>query len=669
MSSPFLDLDPAGFGLSAELSADIRELDAVLGEILDAQEGREVAECARSLVGVDSDATAVPEDPAQIKRIARAFTVLFQLINAAEQKEIVRVNRARRGKRHNESIAEAIHTLKAKGRSADEVEALLNRLWICPTLTAHPTEARRRVVLDKILEITMALADKESGGAPNLRGPLGLQGRSHDAIRVALTELWQTDEMRQTSLTVPEEVRNALYFFERTILDVVPWLCEDLERALTEHYPDRRWKAPRLISYRSWVGGDRDGNPNVTPEITWQTLLDQRETVLNHYIEALDRLRWDLTNSVKLVPVTDEFEAQLRHDLSEVRLSEFELSRYSQERYVLKIRAMIERLRASMARVAALRQGLTLGSSIAYDAASEFLADLESMQRSLSANRGECIAEHSDLDRLIRKVKVFGFSLAALDVRQHSEEHLKAVSAMLAAAGVTDRYGDLDEPEKVELLSRELLNPRPLVSADFALPEPIRNVMETFRVIRRAKQELSADTIESYVISMTHGASDVLEVLLLAKEAGLFRVGAGNKIESDLDVAPLFETIEDLQGCGRLMASLYRLPVYRLHLEGRRASAGRSQALQEVMLGYSDSSKDGGYLAANWALYKAQRDLAAASREAGIGLRLFHGRGGTVGRGGGRANRAILSQPSGSFSGQIRFTEQGEVVSFRYGLR
>lgn len=657
MPTPFLGLDPAQFGLTDELSRDIQELDLALGEVLESQEGHELIDCARRMV---QGGTGLPTDPEHIRRVARAFTVLFQLINAAEQKEIVRVNRVRRKERRNESIAEAIATLRRNGRTAAEVQALVNRLWICPTLTAHPTEARRRVVLDKILEITMALAEGESSG-PDLHGPLDVEGRAQNALRLALTELWQTDEMRQSSLTVREEVRNALYFFERTILDVVPWLYEDLERALREHYPDHFWEIPRIISYRSWVGGDRDGNPKVSPDVTWQTLLDHRESVITSYIEALGRLRWDLTNSVKLVPVSEAFEKRLQEDLGAVQLSEIELNRYSQEHYVLKIRVMSERLRAMLGDIDAFRHRQPAQGGIGYLTAGQFAADLRLAQQSLRENRGEALAEHTELKRLIRRVEVFGFTLATLDIRQHSEEHARAVEALFSAAGITEAYTGLSEAEKVQVLTKELLNPRPLVSTDFEPDERVQDILEVFRVIRRAQRELAPNAIECYIISMTHGASDLLEVLILAKEAGLTRIRDG-RIESDLDIVPLFETIDDLQGSADLMRDLYRQPAYRSHVESRGMR-------QEIMLGYSDSSKDGGYLAANWSLYKAQRELAKAGREARIDQRLFHGRGGTVGRGGGRANRAILSQPPGSFSGQIRFTEQGEVISFRYGLR
>jgi phosphoenolpyruvate carboxylase len=657
MPAPFLGLDAAAFGLTEDLAQDVRELDKALGDVLEAQDEQELLEEARALMGSDAP---LPTDPERMRRLARAFTVLFQLINAAEQKEIVRVNRARRKERRNESIADAIALLHQHGRSAEEVEQLLKGIWICPTLTAHPTEARRRVVLDKILEITLALANQETMTGPNLADPLDLEGRAETDIRTALTELWQTDEMRQTSLTVREEVRNALYFFERTIIEVVPWLYEDLEKALEEHYPDRAWTIPKIISYRSWVGGDRDGNPNVTAEITWQTLLDHRELAFESHIQALEKLRWDLTNSVRLAPVSSSFEAALQEDLKQVPLTELELTRYSQERYVLKLRVMLTRLRAMVSDIDGFRRHRHTGSQVAYPTSADFIKDLHLIQSSLEENHGGASA-HGFLRQLIRRAEVFGFTLATLDVRQHSDEHEKTVSALLEAAGVCNDYSSQDESAKVATLSKELLNPRPLVSADFAPDEQVRKVLDVFRTIRQAREVLAADAIESYIISMTHGASDLLEVLILAKEAGLVRVKAG-KLESDIDVVPLFETISDLESCGELMSQLYRQDVYKSHLDSR----GR---WQEIMLGYSDSSKDGGYLAANWSLYLAQRELARVGRECGIEQRLFHGRGGTVGRGGGRANKAIMSQPPGSFHGQIRFTEQGEVISFRYGLR
>lgn len=661
MARPFLGLDARAVGLSESLDADVRTLDTLLGEVLEEQEGPELIDLARRLVEAGDAASEVPKDPEKLKALARAFTVFFQLLNVAEQKEIVRVNRERRGAQHNESIAEAITTLKQAGKSAEDVATLLRSVWICPTLTAHPTEARRRAVLDKLLQIALSLAESQEDLRHDLRAPLDTRDRARQDIRRTLTQLWQTDEMRETSLTVIEEVRNAMYFFERTILDVVPWLYEDLERALRQHYPDAEWDLPRLIEYRSWVGGDRDGNPNVTADVTWQTFLEHRELVLTNYLASLDALRWELTNSVKLAPVSEALEASIERDLREVGLPEFARERYAQERYVQKVlmmEARVQRMREDNQR---RKEGHPVEPS-GYDGDAEFLHDLEIIRDSLAAHLDSAAVESGVLPHLIRQVRVFGFHLATLDVRQHSDEHAKAVSELLRVAGVLPDYMSLSEANKVDLLSRELLNPRPLLPLDTELSADARRVLDVFHVVRRARKELSPRSVEAYIISMTHGASDMLEVLLLAKEAGLTRVLPDGRIESDLDIVPLFETIDDLHSCSELMTGLFRQEAYRRHLASRHEK-------QEIMLGYSDSSKDGGYLAANWALHSTQAALSKVSRETGVALRLFHGRGGTVGRGGGRANRAILSQPAGSFDGAIRFTEQGEVISFRYGLR
>ncbi len=677
MPSPFLGLDARSYGLSEELATDIEELDLALGQVLEDQEGSAFVEEARRLVR-DPHA-AISEEPERVLRLARAFTIVFQLINAAEQKEIVRVNRARRHQGRNESIAESIRHLKEQGKSAAEVEEIFAKIWICPTLTAHPTEARRRAVLDKILNVTLALAEEASNQSVNLKGPLDLEGRSGRSIRLALTELWQTDEMRATSLTVREEVKNALYFFERTILDVVPWLYEDVQRALETHYPDHPWKLKNIITYRSWVGGDRDGNPNVTPEVTWQTLLDHRQVALESHVKHLEGLRWDLTNSCRLVPVSAELEASLALDIQETGLSKEAQERYAQERYVLKVYAMLARLRGMLQEITVLRgepdgaestpTGLRRSDPIAgepraigYPDAAALLRDLNLIADSLRSHKAEILTQFGQLPRMIRRVEVFGFHLATLDVRQHSDHHDRAVANLLQIAGVSDNYLDLTETEKTALLSKELANPRPLAARDSITDEHTKGILSVFHSIKRAQSKLSRESVEAYVISMTHGISDMLEVLLLAKEAGLVRVSPSGMLESDLEVVPLFETVDDLEACGALMTELFDTPIYRAYL------AGRGNA-QEVMLGYSDSSKDGGYLAANWALYKAQQELAEAFLNAGVQLRFFHGRGGTVGRGGGRASRAILSQPPGSFGGQVRFTEQGEVISFRYALR
>ena len=664
----FLDLDAEVHGLSEGLSHDIYVLDHLLGRVLAAQEGEPLIELARKLMGAkdlsSSELTGqIPEleDPATIRQVARAFTVYFQLVNAAEQKEIVRVNRERRGSRR-ESIQDAIARFKESGMSAEQVQDLIDRVEITPTITAHPTEAKRRAVLDKLQSMAWLLA--EHGGSAWLTGPLDTEWLAIQEMERTLIELWQTDEMRVRSLTVYEEVRNALYFFERTVMEVVPWLHADLAAALTEAYPGYSFRVPTIIRYRSWVGGDRDGNPNVTPEETWNALLEHRILALEVYLERVEILRRELTQSTKLVSVTDALLQSLERDKQELEFRSRDLERYSQEPYVVKLLGVEERLRRVLDQAHAMAGGHSRPDAAgAYAHPDELLADLRVVQSSLAANRSAEIAKAGRLPHLIRQVEAFGFHLATLDIRQHSQDHARALDEILAVAAVVPEgrtYNELAEGEKIELLTRELADPRPLLPADFQGSKGCQNVLDVFRLIRRARRELCNESIRAYVISMTHGISDVLEVLLLCKEAGLYRIGRDG-VESEIDIVPLFETIEDLHRCADLMRSLLANPRYRAHLKAR-------EEFQELMLGYSDSSKDGGYLAANWALQSTLADLAGVSKETGIPIRLFHGRGGTVGRGGGRANKAILSQPAGSFSGRIRFTEQGEVVSFRYLL-
>jgi phosphoenolpyruvate carboxylase len=681
--APLLGLDPAHFGLSGPLSDDIRLLDRLLGDVLREQEGEELVALAHRLLAAGSAEGAAPaslmdrlpelRDPATVQRLLRAFTVLFQLLNTAEQKEIVRVNRERQEKAHGgprtESIRDAVVRLKEAGLSPEEVQSLLNQIDICPTLTAHPTEARRRAVLDKLQRIAEGLAERAvPASVPRLDTPLS-DGRAEGQLRRALTELWQTDELRAIAITVPEEARNALYFFERAILKVVPWLHTDLRAALAESYPGHTFDIPPFLTYRSWVGGDRDGNPNVTPEVTWRTLLEHRRVALEFYAERVDALRREMTLSLRNVAPGDALLASLEEDRASVPLPAERQKRFASEPYVLKLLFVHERLQADLRRLGALAADEGAGLAVdtenrhAYGDAGAFLADLLLIQDALRRNRASAVADEGAYADLIVVARTFGFHLAALDIRQHSDEHAKAIGELLdTACALPDGrpYVELSEEEKVDLLARELRNPRPLAARDAALSEGTRSILRVFDVVRTARRRLAPESVTAYIISMTHGVSDMLEPLLLAKEAGLLR-WRGDALESELDIVPLFETIDDLHRSDRLMRDLFATPEYRLQLEARGG-------FQEIMLGYSDSSKDGGFLAANWALHDTLARLSRVCRKANVALRFFHGRGGTVGRGGGRANRAILSQPPGSFDGRIRFTEQGEVISFRYSL-
>lgn len=656
-----LGLDPESHGLSAQLCNDIRLIDSLLFETIREQEGEGLVALVRSLFEQSSrtapqdlfDRLPDLKDPETARKVARAFTILFQLVNIAEQKEIVRVNRARQPRK--ESLADAYARLAA---ICDEQKAreVLQDVYVCPTLTAHPTEARRRAVLNRLDAIAVALGQSQVREQDlGLESPLGAADMAATAIRRNLTALWQTDELRTSRLTVPEEVTNVLFFFERSIFDAVSWLERDSRRAWAEHFEGS--PPPLRIEYRSWVGGDRDGNPNVTPEVTLDAAFRHSRLVLQAYVNNVVRLRGELTNSTTALAGGEEFESGVRTECE--RLGVDIPQRYWKRNAAIDValRMCEARLRARLSYVEALADGQdTVLPREAYKAPEEFQSDLEGIRHVLSTSNAAIEAETGLMARLVREVRSFGFHLAAIDVRQHSKRHEAATAEILKASGVEQDYASLDEDQRVALLSSELANPRPLVDPAWVGNKDTEDVRGTFRAIKRVHETLGESSVRAYVVSMTHGVSDLLEVALFAKDAGLLQDGT-----VPFDIVPLLETIDDLAHGPSLLKKLFELPWYHRQLEARGNG-------QEVMLGYSDSSKDGGFLTANWSLYKAQSAIAALAHEKGVKVRFFHGRGGTVGRGGGRANKAIRSQPPGSFDGQIRFTEQGEVISFRYSL-
>ena len=646
-------------GITGPLSRNVTLLGDLLGEAVRDRYGPDMLQLVEELRILCKRADR-EEDPALRARAAerirqldldaitallRAFTSFFHLINQAEKQEIIRINRERSANGvRPESIAEVIRDLSEAGATLDVVLAIVNRLDIQPTLTAHPTEARRRTVLEKQQRIAELLGQ--------LSRP-DITADEHDAVlqRVGneIVLLLGTDEIRPQRPGVQDEVEQGLHFMVGAIWDAVPRIHEDLQRAMARHY-SKEIEVPAFLLYRSWIGSDRDGNPNVTPEVTRWTFERQRTSAIARYIPELEELRRELSLSLRQVSVPDELIASLARDAEEAPIAESVRSWYRLEPYRMKVLHMIERLKR-------LLDTNETGPS-AYDA-DRFIQDLELMRRCLHATGLADVARHGQLARLISQARTFGFHLAALDVRQHSRVHEQAVAALLRMAAVEDHYEELTEEERVALLSRELENPRPLVHGSRELPADVAAVLESFSVIREAAAREPA-SVGSYVVSMTHAVSDLLEPMLLAKETGLWSMDGG-RVECPLDFVPLFETIDDLEHAADRMRDLFRNPAYGRQIEARNS-------FQEVMLGYSDSNKDGGYWIANWALHRAQDALGTVCREHGIELRLFHGRGGTVGRGGGGANRAIHAMPRSVHNGRIRFTEQGEVISFRYGL-
>lgn len=592
----------------------------------------------------------------EIVDLLRIYTIFFHLVNSMEQHEIIRINRERALKSdpdnpRTESIRDAVRAFKEDGYSYKEAAKLFRKLDIQPTITAHPTEARRRSILNKQDQISGMITqlDRESLTRDER------QMLMHQVFS-ELVLLISTDEVRSERLTVEDEVENGLFYFTNSIWETVPRLYDDIRNAFQTYY-DQVPDIPIILRYRSWIGSDRDGNPNVTSEITWNTVLEQRKTVLELYLGELDELRRYLSLSRNLIEIPEELLKSLKRDQKEAPVSDRYARRYNNEPFRRKITHMMHRLRKLIADLQDEPRHL-LSNAQSYRA-DDFVSDLELIRDSLRKCNLHEVADFGRFNNLIIRAKTFGFHLAGLDIRQHSELHANAVEELLKLAGVTDKYTSLSEEKKVELLATELKNPRPLLPVNAKVTADTDRILSVF-VLLNDILELDENVFGDYIISMTHGVSDLYEVMILGKEAGLWDYKNG-KVASQFDLVPLFETIEDLEKSAGIMEGIFNNPLYSEHLESRNR-------FQEIMLGYSDSNKDGGYWMANWALQKAQEELGQVLRRHKIDFRLFHGRGGTVGRGGGRSNKAILGLPPISNNGRIRFTEQGEVISFRYSL-
>ena len=652
---------------SESLSRQINLLGHSLGRIIEELRGKEVLErveelrrlCRRAIDEKRPElrlqvAQLISElDCREIVHVLQAYTVFFHLVNKVEQTEITRTCRQLDNHREelcprSESIDEAVAALKKQGLTLPRVLELVARLDIQPTLTAHPTEARRRSILYKQKKIA-ALLELLRGEA------LSADEREELLSEIAnqISLLLATDDIRMVRPTVDDEVESGLYFVRNAIWNTVPKIYRDLRTALQRHYGQAPVVLPTFLHFRSWIGSDRDGNPFVTARVTRRTWFYQRRVVLSLYLEELRELRRELSLSGRQHPPTALLQS-IAQDSEQLLLDENRSRQYRYEPYRLKISYMMLRLQQLLDEASACR----FPAPGAYDSAA-LLSDLHLLADSLREGGFGRLVGHGRLGRLLIQVRTFAFHLVALDFRQHSRVHEEGVATLLRLAGVTADYHALTEKGRLELLAAELANPRPLLPRNCQLPAEIGELLESFLLIGELQGHDPA-AMGGYIISMTHAVSDLLEVMLLAKEAGIWSRRDG-LIVSSLDLVPLFETIEDLEQAEPLLRGMFADPVYRAHLAARGD-------FQEVMLGYSDSNKDGGYWMANWALHRAQERLGAVCREYGIDLRLFHGRGGSVGRGGGKANQAILALPPVVHNGRIRFTEQGEVITFRYAF-
>ena len=574
----------------------------------------------------------------EIRGVLKHLAIGFHLRNKCEQRQIVRINRRRDLEAtplrpRAESIAEAGLSLREMGFDAERLEDLLGRLDIEPTLTAHPTEARRRSVIRKQARLGHLIASLDGGE----RTPAEIDDADSEA-RVILKLLLGTDEIRTKRLDVADEVRNGVHHLAGVIWDAVPRLHRDIRRMAMEYW-GVLIDVPVLLQYRSWIGGDRDGNPNVTSAFTSSTLEQMQEAALQGHVEGLDDLRHELSLSDRRVPILPELLEAIDADADVAPLDPSSVRHLDHEPFRMRIRQIRARLLER-----------TIDSA-------DFVESLEVIRRALQHAGLDEVAERGKLFDVIVRAKTFGLHLASLDIRQHSRVHEAAVADLLACGGVEVDYPGLSIDGRIDLLARELESSRPLLPPGAEVKIATRELLDTLEVVRDAVRR-EPRSIGSYVVSMAHDASDVLEVLLLLREVGLWKIQDG-EVACPIDVAPLFETVDDLKVATTVMERLFSIPAYAGQIDAR----GR---FQEIMLGYSDSNKDGGYWASTWGLQVAQDRLARTCAEEDVELRFFHGRGGTVARGGGRANRAILSSPPASRNGRIRFTEQGEVISFRY---
>lgn len=667
-----LNVEAEGDGISESLSKQVNLLGSLIGHAVREQAGEpmyKIIEGLRSTCkrAYSNDAESLRNEAwkkiegleqHQFDWVLRSFTAFFHMVNKAEQQEIIRINkdRERNADVNNpraDSISEAIFMLKEKGLSYPLVLDILSKLDIQPTLTAHPTEARRRTVLRIQSRIAESLS-KISSSECTPEEEQEQIGELYRQIKLMLN----SDDVRSSRLTVEDEVKNGLYFFTNTIWKTLPRIYSDVKSALVRHYGKAPDDIPVFVRYRSWIGGDRDGNPNVTPEITRYTMQQHRNAIVQLYLDALLEIRSELSLSSRQVEIPDRLMRAISQDYNTISIDPEHEKNYQYEPYRLRICQIMKKLRKAfpLDDTGLLKPSRSVDESFIYTL-DEFLHDLSVMRTCLVEQKFEDLAHNGALATLIMQVKTFGLSMAALDIRQHSSVFEHTIDELLRHAGVSSNYAQLGEENRIKILSDELKNPRPLIRINTPLTPQSQDTVDLFHTIRKTTR-IDPQAIGSLIVSMTHDVSDMLEVLILAKEAGLWQLQQG-KITTKIDVVPLFETIEDLRNSHILMAKLFENQVYRMHLEAR----GR---FQEIMLGYSDSNKDGGYWMANWALHVAQENLSRTCRNFNVDFRLFHGRGGSVGRGGGRANQAMLALPPVCHSGRVRFTEQGEVITFRY---
>jgi phosphoenolpyruvate carboxylase len=624
----------------APLSADIKLLGNMLGTIIREQQGEAIFELVEDVRAAAKDRRQEEPGAAQTlqkliqdttldqkRMLTKAFSNYLQLINIAEEQHRIRTLRRREIERGvSESTTRAICDLSEQGVPAERIREMLEQIRVRLVLTAHPSEAKRQEVLIKLRDVADMLYTLDQSNPL----PQEEQFIQDDIIR-RIEQLWLTRPTRAAKATVTDEVQYGLYFLTNVIMTGVVNVYEVLRAALERYYPEDDWSAlPPVLTFGAWMGGDRDGNPNVTPQVTLDTLARMREAVREVYLTEIayigDRLTQDQEESPPSVELASRWPTVVA-----------EQTQYPGEIYREVMAAIYDQLQSD--------------TSMTSD---DLLSDLRIVANSLKKNKSRHSAGGT-LGWLIHKVEVFGLYLVPLDIREDARLQREAIAEIFQHYGLAENYAELAEDVKQTLLTREIANNRPIFPSEPAFSETTNNIIATWRMIAKAHRRFGKKSINTYIASMSQHPSDVLTMLLFAREVG---------VAEDLDITPLFETVDDLMNAPAVMTTLFDNDEYSRYLQARRTQDGLLR--QQIMIGYSDSNKDGGYLASNWSLYQAQESLAEVCQARGVRLQFFHGRGGSIGRGGGPTNRAIRSQPPRSLHGEIKITEQGEVIAYRY---
>ncbi|PWC74823.1 phosphoenolpyruvate carboxylase [Azospirillum sp. TSH64] len=644
------------------LREDIRLLGRILGDTVRSQEGEAVFDIVERIrqtsirfhreedQGARKELEAILNSlsPPQTARVVRAYSFFSHLANIAEDQHHIRRTRAHAlagSAARDGTMAHALDEAAKAGVTTQQLKEFFDGALVSPVLTAHPTEVQRKSILTVQMQVAKLLAERDHGPMTPEEEDTNLE-----SLQRAVLTLWQTAILRATKLAVTDEVANGLTFYDYTFLREMPRFYAQLEDHLRKTDPS--WTTTELPSFLrmgSWIGGDRDGNPFVTAPVLRQAMRMQSTRALQFYLDELHTLGSELSLSTRVIDVSEPLRqlAERSPDPSPHR---------KMEPYRRAISGIYARVAATLRTLDGLEAPRhAVGDAPPYQTPAEFRADLEIIDRSLTVNGSAALAK-GRLRHLRRAVDLFGFHLASIDLRQNSDVHERSVAELLSFADADVDYTALSENERIEILVRELDTNRPLASGYADYSEETSSELDILRTAAEARVRFGTDAVVNCVISKTDGVSDILEVAVLLKEAGLLRP---KDKALELNIAPLFETIGDLRNCAATMDRLLSIPVYRRFLESRGN-------LQEVMLGYSDSNKDGGFLTSGWELYKAEIALVEVFAKHGVRLRLFHGRGGSVGRGGGPSYQAILAQPAGAVQGAIRITEQGEVIAGKY---